>query len=110
MPFFQRSAENIDRKSTRLNSSHLRISYAVFCLKKEEVDRKSTRLNSSHLRISYAAFCLKKKIDDGDHFIVNGSQVLTSHAHHAELSSRLCRTESSRPKHKWLSYLLFFFK
>src|SRR6202521_1692614 len=25
-----------DRKSTRLNSSHLRISYAVFCLKKEE--------------------------------------------------------------------------
>src|SRR5690554_2062237 len=25
---------NIDRKSTRLNSSHVRISYAVFCLKK----------------------------------------------------------------------------
>src|SRR6202521_3421066 len=24
-------------------------------------DRKSTRLNSSHLRISYAVFCLKKK-------------------------------------------------
>src|ERR1035438_10668523 len=34
----------VDRKSTRLNSSHLGISYAVFCL-----DRKSTRLNSSHL-------------------------------------------------------------
>src|SRR3712207_8499562 len=32
-----------DRKSTRLNSSHANISYAVFCLKK-----KSTRLNSSH--------------------------------------------------------------
>src|SRR2546426_6632488 len=29
-------------------------------------DRKSTRLNSSHLVISYAVFCLKKKkIDDG---------------------------------------------
>src|ERR1039457_1233822 len=27
------------------------------------VDRKSTRLNSSHLVISYAVFCLKKKID-----------------------------------------------
>src|SRR5260221_812333 len=27
---------NIDRKSTRLNSSHTVISYAVFCLKKEE--------------------------------------------------------------------------
>src|SRR5256885_477598 len=28
------------------------------------VDRKSTRLNSSHLVISYAVFCLKKKIKD----------------------------------------------
>src|SRR5690554_7454535 len=27
----------------------------------DEVDRKSTRLNSSHVRISYAVFCLKKK-------------------------------------------------
>src|SRR5438045_9548362 len=29
-------AENRDRKSTRLNSSHLGISYAVFCLKKKK--------------------------------------------------------------------------
>src|SRR5256885_11758760 len=28
---------------------------------KTETDRKSTRLNSSHLVISYAVFCLKKK-------------------------------------------------
>src|SRR3712207_8364806 len=28
---------------------------------REEVDRKSTRLNSSHANISYAVFCLKKK-------------------------------------------------
>src|SRR3712207_7372994 len=27
----------------------------------EQVDRKSTRLNSSHANISYAVFCLKKK-------------------------------------------------
>src|SRR3989442_11589848 len=27
-------------------------------------DRKSTRLNSSHVRISYAVFCLKKKKQD----------------------------------------------
>src|SRR5204862_2621231 len=27
----------------------------------DEVDRKSTRLNSSHVEISYAVFCLKKK-------------------------------------------------
>src|SRR5256885_2904133 len=33
-------AREIDRKSTRLNSSHLVISYAVFCLKKKKrVDR-----------------------------------------------------------------------
>src|SRR3989442_10469570 len=31
-------------------------------------DRKSTRLNSSHVRISYAVFCLKKKKDDLESF------------------------------------------
>src|SRR5207249_7621710 len=30
-------------------------------LKNLEIDRKSTRLNSSHVSISYAVFCLKKK-------------------------------------------------
>src|SRR5690606_41663630 len=30
-------------------------------------DRKSTRLNSSHVKISYAVFCLKKKNPPGDH-------------------------------------------
>src|ERR1022692_1658237 len=30
------------------------------------LDRKSTRLNSSHLVISYAVFCLKKKTDNKD--------------------------------------------
>src|SRR5438874_6374251 len=29
------------------------------------LDRKSTRLNSSHVEISYAVFCLKKKIYSG---------------------------------------------
>src|SRR3989442_12015725 len=32
-----------DRKSTRLNSSHVRISYAVFCLKKKKTKRNTTR-------------------------------------------------------------------
>src|SRR5947199_466507 len=32
----RRSATSLDRKSTRLNSSHLGISYAVFCLKKKK--------------------------------------------------------------------------
>src|SRR5256885_6747815 len=31
------------------------------CASSSSVDRKSTRLNSSHLVISYAVFCLKKK-------------------------------------------------
>src|SRR2546426_6964711 len=35
-----------DRKSTRLNSSHLVISYAVFCLKKKKHDR-----HSGHVRL-----------------------------------------------------------
>src|SRR5690606_41969306 len=30
-------------------------------------DRKSTRLNSSHVKISYAVFCLKKKIKNQVH-------------------------------------------
>src|SRR3989442_9844463 len=30
-----------DRKSTRLNSSHVRISYAVFCLKKKKKNRET---------------------------------------------------------------------
>src|SRR2546426_7751533 len=42
-----------DRKSTRLNSSHLVISYAVFCLKKKN-------LNNRHTVISYALCCSKK--------------------------------------------------
>src|SRR5256885_8842732 len=32
----RRAASKLDRKSTRLNSSHLVISYAVFCLKKKK--------------------------------------------------------------------------
>src|SRR5256885_11565066 len=35
--------------------------YKEFLNPRNELDRKSTRLNSSHLVISYAVFCLKKK-------------------------------------------------
>src|SRR5437773_12555428 len=34
-----------DRKSTRLNSSHITISYAVFCLKKKKKKKKNKILN-----------------------------------------------------------------
>src|SRR3712207_7792553 len=36
-----------DRKSTRLNSSHANISYAVFCLKKKNTLDSNTRLTST---------------------------------------------------------------
>src|SRR5205807_7487939 len=42
-------AKHEDRKSTRLNSSHLVISYAVFCLKK----KKKTNTKKSVIHISY---------------------------------------------------------
>src|SRR6266478_4327272 len=44
-----------DRKSTRLNSSHSQISYAVFCLKK-----KNKKLNTIHNQKTKAVFRLKK--------------------------------------------------
>src|SRR5690606_41418080 len=41
--YAHKPAIHIDRKSTRLNSSHVKISYAVFCLKKKN------RRTTSHL-------------------------------------------------------------
>src|SRR3989442_5547583 len=40
-----RESEAQDRKSTRLNSSHVRISYAVFCLKKKK------KIDSHHISL-----------------------------------------------------------
>src|SRR5690606_41986230 len=36
-----------DRKSTRLNSSHVKISYAVFCLKKKKKKKKTNEANAN---------------------------------------------------------------
>src|SRR5256886_7279807 len=41
--------EILDRKSTRLNSSHSQISYAVFCLKKKNINEFRRRLTSAPL-------------------------------------------------------------
>src|SRR5260221_3809159 len=38
--FFDHGSAKLDRKSTRLNSSHTVISYAVFCLKKKKQNRE----------------------------------------------------------------------
>src|SRR5690606_40114218 len=47
MPEFRKYEENRrneDRKSTRLNSNHVKISYAGFCLKKKDKDSKLQRV------------------------------------------------------------------
>src|SRR2546426_3847386 len=41
--------QSLDRKSTRLNSSHLVISYAVFCLKKKKKKHKIIEHSQSRL-------------------------------------------------------------
>src|ERR1035441_10977071 len=49
-----RCSSNADRKSTRLNSSHLGISYAVFCLKKKNISERApeqqTAPNITHIK------------------------------------------------------------
>src|SRR5689334_24527860 len=42
---FRRGTGQKDRKSTRLNSSHSSISYAVFCLKKKKTHLRSVYIN-----------------------------------------------------------------
>src|SRR2546426_6050500 len=47
-------------------------------LESQSADRKSTRLNSSHLVISYAVFCLKKKKKNTTH----SEQIERTHVRH----------------------------
>src|SRR3989442_11586080 len=48
-----KSSSSPDSQETQLGKQHQQ--------RRVQGDRKSTRLNSSHVRISYAVFCLKKK-------------------------------------------------
>src|SRR5436305_11317281 len=54
----KRAAEGLE---TGADDAADRVRAAQKRLGKAAEDRKSTRLNSSHVRISYAVFCLKKK-------------------------------------------------
>src|SRR5258705_3425547 len=49
--------EGLGQRVARVPEGHLTLLHGF----EQERDRKSTRLNSSHLGISYAVFCLKKK-------------------------------------------------
>src|SRR5436309_5053368 len=44
-----------DRKSTRLNSSHVKISYAVFCLKKKKKTQSTNKQRSTSIKSSAAS-------------------------------------------------------
>src|SRR2546430_4070285 len=48
----QLRGEGLDRKSTRLNSSHSQISYAVFCLKKKKHTEQINAVNSETIAFS----------------------------------------------------------
>src|SRR3712207_8848975 len=52
-----------DRKSTRLNSSHANISYAVFCLKKKKKDHELIKVTPWKKRMLYSN---NRKTDDID--------------------------------------------
>src|SRR5256885_12781128 len=51
-------------------------------------DRKSTRLNSSHLVISYAVFCLKKKKQEQFHPVLLPNRMAEERAHLSYMSRR----------------------
>src|SRR2546421_6878729 len=48
-----RAQRDADRKSTRLNSSHDQISYAVFCLKKKKIQKSRHVQNTSRERTEH---------------------------------------------------------
>src|SRR3712207_8243916 len=55
-----RSPED-SRRTTRAGDAARRVDGGSLAWRRPGADRKSTRLNSSHANISYAVFCLKKK-------------------------------------------------
>src|SRR6266478_351003 len=60
----ERTRAGVDRPTTYLNVLPQQTEEAIqrtACRSTHRRDRKSTRLNSSHSQISYAVFCLKKK-------------------------------------------------
>src|SRR3712207_7374401 len=67
------AAQNVESTRQRVLAARAARQSAEIQLEGERRDRKSTRLNSSHANISYAVFCLKKKktLKLTDHLIQN---------------------------------------
>src|SRR5690349_22658120 len=49
---FAENGHSVDRKSTRLNSSHVEISYAVFCLKKKKKNKITIKKNLTNNKLN----------------------------------------------------------
>ncbi len=47
-----------------------------------------------------------RAVRDGDEYVVNGSKIWTSGAHHADMGILIARTDPDAPKHKGISYFL----
>src|SRR5436309_7165481 len=58
--FDERDLDTRDRKSTRLNSSHVKISYAVFCLKKKK--KKTEHKIKKQTKIARTATCSNTRL------------------------------------------------
>src|SRR6202521_848304 len=79
------------------------------------LDRKSTRLNSSHLRISYAVFCLKKKTREARLGLVLRGECVAAEGRSARTGSAYaCPLNRPRARHTELGRrsppFFFFFK
>src|SRR5437588_1716229 len=65
--FYVRDSQGEKNPPTPYDPYHTRLRAVVLQDAGHQQDRKSTRLNSSHAVISYAVFCLKKKKNDTPH-------------------------------------------
>src|SRR5215475_2512951 len=80
----------------------------------QQRDRKSTRLNSSHVKISYAVFCLKQKkrgstVGLASMYRALNSLVEQSLFHHASLERAIAAIEQETGYYVVLLDVVFFF-
>src|SRR5256886_12167942 len=78
----------VDRKSTRLNSSHSQISYAVFCLKKKTTSIAAYTVSESGLDPTFLVggvvqnFGAIFRVTNSDYFIIEGDDYDTAYFDH----------------------------